>query len=298
MKLYNTLMGMQKIPKIGLALGSGGAKGLAHIGVLKALEKEGIKIDYIAGTSIGSLIGAYYAANPQIEKLEEFVFSLNRRSGFKLFDPVLKGGIIKGDKIGLLIDEILKDATFDNLRIPFAAVATDMKSAEEVIIKEGDLAKAVRASISVPPVFPTVTYNKRSLGDGGLSDPVPVEVVRSMGADIVIAINVESAYFYEPVKKVPILARIPMFSVNILRHNLTFHSLKNADIVISPSSPNTGLVGWKYFFDNKKAESIIKAGEKAAEKALPEIEELLRKKTSENKKPESRIKKLFALFRN
>ncbi|HUQ85436.1 MAG TPA: patatin-like phospholipase family protein [Candidatus Limnocylindrales bacterium] len=288
-------------PKIGLALGSGGAKGLAHIGVLKALSGAGIKIDYIAGTSIGSLIGAYYAANPSMEKLEDFILGLNALQGYRLFDPIMKGGIIKGDKIELLINSILKDANFDNLRIPFAAVATDMKSAEEVILRSGDLAKAVRASISVPPVFTPVTFGKKSLADGGLSDPVPVEVVKGMGADIVIAVNAESAYFYTPVKKIPALAGIPMFSVNILRHNLTFHSLKNADIIISPSSPNTGLVGWKYFFDNKKAESIIKAGEEAAGKAIPEIRKLIANNQSirqaQDKKEKSAISKLFSFFK-
>ncbi len=291
-------------PKIGLALGSGGAKGLAHIGVLKALGKEGIEISYIAGTSIGSIIGAYYSAHPSIEKLEAFIFSLNRRKGFKLFDPVLKGGILKGEKISELISEILDGATFDSLRIPFAAVATDMYSAEEVIIRNGNLVKAIRASISVPPVFQSVQYYKKLLADGGLSNPVPVEVVRKMGADLVIAVNVESAYFYEPVKKVPVLAGIPMFSVNILRHNLTYHSLKNADIIISPSSPYTGLVGWKYFFDNRKAESIIKAGETAAEKAIPEIRKLIEEKLKDqsirqakDKKEKNGFRKFLSLFR-
>jgi NTE family protein len=273
----------QKNPKIGLALGSGGAKGLAHIGVIKALQEAGIEISFIAGTSIGSLIGAYYAAYPSLEKLEELVLSFNRRKGYGLFDPILKGGIIKGIKVEKFIEDMLEGATYESLRIPFAAVATDMKSAEEVIITEGNLVKAIRASISVPPVFTPVNYDKKLLADGGLSDPVPVEVVRKMGADLVIAVNVESGYFYEPVEKIPALAGIPMHSVNILRHNITLQSLKTADVVISPSTPNTGLVGWKYFFDKKKAEAMIKAGESAAEKVLPEIEELIRKKSQ--KKP-------------
>lgn len=265
----------QKVPKIGLALGSGGAKGLAHIGVIKALQEAGIEISFIAGTSIGSLIGAYYAAYPSLEKLEQLVLSFNRRKGYGLFDPILKGGIIKGVKVEKFIEDMLDGATYETLRIPFAAVATDMKSAEEVIITSGDLVKAIRASISVPPVFAPISYNKRFLADGGLSDPVPVEAVRKMGADIVIAVNVESGYFYQPVEKIPALAGIPMHTVNILRHNITFHSLKTADVVISPTTPQTGLVGWKYFFDNKKALAMIRAGETAGKKAIPEIEELI-----------------------
>ncbi len=286
-----------KAPKIGLALGSGGAKGLAHIGVLKALEKEGIDIDHIAGTSIGSIIGTYYAAHPSLVKLEEFVFSLNRRMGFKLFDPVLRGGIIKGNKVEMFISQMLDGASFESLRIPLSVIATDMKSAEEVVIRSGDLVKAIRASISVPPVFAPVKYNNKLLADGGLSDPVPVDAVRKMGADIVIAVNVESGYFYEPVKNIPALTGIPMHSVNILRHNITFHSLKTADVVISPTAPNTGLVGWKYFFDKKKAESIIKAGEKAAEKAMPRIKELIEEKQKEQKKKDG-FRKFFLFFKS
>lgn len=282
----------QKIPKIGLALGSGGAKGLAHIGVLKALEKENIEISYIAGTSIGSIIGAYYAAHPSLVKLEEFVFNLNRRMGFKLFDPVLRGGIIKGNKVEMFISDMLDGASFESLRIPLSVIATDMKSAEEIVIKDGNLIKAIRASISVPPVFTPVKYHNRLLADGGLSDPVPVDAVRKMGADIVIAVNVESGYFYEPVEKIPMLAGIPMHSVNILRHNITFHSLKTADIVISPTTPYTGLIGWNYFFDSEKAASIIKAGEKAAEKMLPEIKALIKQK---HKQP-SRWERLQSYF--
>lgn len=287
-------MAERRNPKIGLALGSGGAKGLAHIGVIKALQEEGIEISFVAGTSIGSLIGAYYAAYPSLEKLEQLILSLNKRRGYGLFDPILKGGIIKGVKIEKFIEDMLDGATFESLRIPYAAIATDMKSAEEVIITDGNLVKAIRASISVPPVFTPINYMKRFLADGGLSDPVPVEAVRKMGADIVIAVNVESGYFFEPVEKMPRLAGIPMHSVNILRHNITLHSLKTADVIISPSTPNTGLVGWKYFFDKKKAQAMIKAGESAGKKAIPEIWELVNKMDT---KQESKLRKLFSFLR-
>ncbi len=284
----------ESFPKIGLALGSGGAKGLAHIGVLKALEKAGINIDFIAGSSIGALIGAYYAAHPTFSELEEFVLSMNRRKGFALFDPSLRGGLIKGNKFEKLIADLLGKKKFEALRIPFSAVATDFNTAEEVVLDSGDLAKVVRASISVPAVFRPVEYESKILADGGLSNPVPVSVVRKMGADIVIAVNVEPSYFYKPVESLPPLTGIPAYSVNILRHNLTFQSLKNADFVISPDTLVKSLVGWNYFFDAKKAGEIIKAGEKATEDAIPEI----RKVMERFEKPEkegffSRIKKLF-----
>lgn len=282
-------------PKIGLALGSGGAKGLAHIGVLKAFEKTDIDIDFIAGSSIGALIGAYYAAHPSLHKLEEFILSFDKRKGFMLFDPTLRGGLLKGNKIEKLISELLDEANFESLRIPYLAVATDINTAEKVVINSGDLAKAVRASISVPAVFQPVDFQKKVLADGGLSDPVPSDTVRKMGADIVIGVNVESGYFYTPVEKVPSLAGIPMHSVNILRHNLTLQSLKSADIVLTPDSPQTGLIGWDYFFDTKKAKAMIDAGETAAKKALPEIEKLI-KDWEKEKKPKG-IKKLFSFLR-
>ncbi len=282
-------------PKIGLALGSGGARGLAHIGVLKALEKADIKIDYVAGSSIGALIGAYYAASPTLSKLEEFIFSFNKRKGFALFDPTLRGGLIKGNKFEKLIEDLLDEKKFERLRIPFSAVATDFNTAEEVVLDNGVLAKAVRASISVPAVFRPVELGKQILADGGLSNPVPVSVVREMGADLVIAVNVEPSYFYKPIESLPPLTGIPAHSVNILRHNLTFHSLKTADIVISPDTPVRSLVGWDYFFDREKARAVIAAGEKAAEKAIPEIRRLVEER---GKRKESIWEKFIIVFKN
>jgi len=288
-------MSDEKLPKIGLALGSGGAKGLAHIGVLKALENANLDIDFIAGSSIGALVGAYYSAHPDLANLEDLILTFNKRRGYALFDPTLRGGLIKGNKIEKLISEMLDGASFDNLRIPFAAIATDMKSAEEVMMTDGDLVKAVRASISVPPIFQPVNYKSRILADGGLSDPVPVRAIRKMGADIIIAVNVETGYFTEPLLKAPPLTGIPMHSVNILRHNITFQSLSTADIVISPKTPDIGLIGWDYFFDNKKAQAMISSGEDAAKKMLPKIEELIFEKQNKRKE-ESGFRKIFSFF--
>lgn len=282
--------------KVGLALGSGGAKGLAHIGVLKALEKADFDINFITGSSIGALVGAYYAAHPDLNKLEELILSFNKRKGYALFDPTLRGGLLKGNKIENLIDELLEGASFDNLRIPFAAIATDMKSAKEVILEKGNLVKAVRASISVPPIFQPVAYGNKVLADGGLSDPVPVRATRKMGADFIIAVNVESAYFNEPLLKTPPLARIPMHSVNILRHNITFQSLSTADYIISPKTPNIGLIGWDYFFNNEKAQSMINAGEYAAGKAILKIEQLVLEKRNDVNKTKG-IRRFFSFFK-
>ena len=164
-------MASSKRLKIGLALGSGGAKGLAHIGVLKTLEANNIPIDFIAGSSIGSLIGAHYAAHKDTKKLEDIVLNFNRSKGFQLFDPTWRGGFIKGKKAEHFIEELLEGATFDKLQIPYAAVSTDMNTAGTVIFRHGDIIKAIRTSISVPAIFQPVFYQKRLLADGGLSNP-------------------------------------------------------------------------------------------------------------------------------
>lgn len=287
------IMSKYSYPTLGLALGSGGAKGLSHIGVLKTLEKYDIDINYIAGSSIGSLIGAYYAAYPNLSDLEELVFSFNKRKGFMLFDPILRGGLLAGNKIEKFISDMLEDATFEKLRIPFIAVATDISSAEEVLLSKGSLTKAVRASISVPAIFQPIHYQGKLLADGGLSDPVPTQVARSMGSDIVIAVNVESTYFLEPLKKIPALSHVPMHSVNILRHNLTAQSLNAADIVIAPRVPPIGLVGWDYFFDTSKAQKMIAAGEHATEKIIPQLKRLIEKKKNERRG----LRKIFSFFK-
>jgi NTE family protein len=280
-------------PKIGLALGSGGAKGLAHIGVLKTLEKNNIPIDYIAGSSIGALFGAHYAVHKNAHTLEDLILGFTRSMGFQLFDPAWKGGFIKGGKAEHFITEILKGATFEDLRIPYAAVATDLNTSESILFKTGDLVKAIRASISVPAFFQPLFYQKRLLSDGGLSNPVPVDIVRKMGADIVIAVNLDTVYLEKEMSVAGSISKIPLHSINILRHNLALHSVKTADIVISPKDVlQVGIVGWNYFFDNEKVMTIINAGEHAAEKMLPQIEEAIARKIRQ----ETRVGKIITLL--
>jgi len=261
-------------PKIGIALGSGGAKGLAHIGVLKALEKHNIPISYIAASSIGAFIGAHYARFHDIKRLEEVVLSFNRKKGFELFDfTVSGGGIIKGKKTESFVAEILENAQFEDLKIPFAAVATDFNTAESIIFTEGKLSKAIRASISVPAFYQPVFYQNRLLADGGLSNPVPVTVAKNMGADITIAVNLDQVFHDNKLDSIPPLSQIPMHAVTILRHNLAYYGIQSADVIISPQNKfHIGLVGWNNLFDNAKVIQIIKEGEDATEKVIPEIE--------------------------
>ena len=177
--------------KIGLALGSGGARGLAHIGVIQALKDSGISIDYIAGSSMGALIGAVFAANQSVDELESMVENFSWKSLLKLFIPTLsRSGIVDGDNIVKFLEEHIAVSTFDQLQIPLSIETTNLKTGELVTINSGEVIPAVRASISIPMIFTPVTLGYRTLVDGGLISPVPVQTVRDMGAEFIIAVNV------------------------------------------------------------------------------------------------------------
>lgn len=190
--LYNYIYKANKEgKKIGLALGSGGARGIAHIGVLEVIKEFNIPIDYIAGTSIGAVVGALYAAGVKVEKMKKFALSLNKRQTMNLFDPILSfSGMFSGKKVVALLEDLgLRGLSFSNLMIPFSAIAADMHTGKEVVINKGSVVMAVRASSSIPLVFAPVIYKNYYLVDGGIIDPVPVKVVKKMGADIVIAVR-------------------------------------------------------------------------------------------------------------
>ncbi|TET85815.1 MAG: patatin [Desulfobacteraceae bacterium] len=173
----------------GLALGSGSARGWAHIGVIQALAKAGIQIDYVAGTSIGAVVGAVYASG-NIESLEDVVLQLDWKQIVYFFDVVFpKSGLIDGNKIADFIRSHVKERNIEDLPLPFCVVSTDLATGAEVVIREGDIIEAVRASISVPGIFTPVQKDDMVLVDGGLVNPIPVSAVREMGADFVIAVN-------------------------------------------------------------------------------------------------------------
>lgn len=175
--------------RVGLALGSGSARGLAHIGVLRALEEAGITVHVVAGTSIGALIGAVHAAG-RLDSLAATFRTLDWRRIVSFIDVVLpKSGLIDGVRIAALVREHVPSATIEALALPYAAVATDLTTGEEVVIRQGDVIEAVRASISVPGIFTPVRWNSRILVDGGLVNPVPVTVARALGADLVVAVD-------------------------------------------------------------------------------------------------------------
>lgn len=177
-----------KRPRIGLVLGSGSARGWAHIGVIRALETLGIRPDLVCGSSIGALVGASYASG-QLNTLEEWVRTLTFWDVVKLLDIKLAGGLIEGANLMKSMRGRFVGHTIESLPLPFAAVATNLESGKEVWLQKGDLSNAVRASFALPGLFTPIHIDKQWLVDGGITNPVPVSVARAMGAELIIAVN-------------------------------------------------------------------------------------------------------------
>lgn len=265
--------------KIGLALGSGAARGLAHIGVLTVLEKEGIPVDLIAGTSAGAAIGALYARSKDAGHIKNLALELGWRKLASFLDPSLpRSGFFKGRKIkNLLASFIGADTRFSDLRIPVACVATDINTGREVVIDRGSVVEALRASISLPAVFTPVKWEGKYLVDGGLVNPVPVSVVKRMGADFVIAVNVipdvtERARRVERKRmssREPNIINVIMQSIYIGTYALVRSSMEEADIIIEPHLVHVGAGDFQH------AQDIIQQGEMAAQSFIPEIKRKL-----------------------
>ncbi|HEY9097925.1 MAG TPA: patatin-like phospholipase RssA [Thiobacillus sp.] len=178
-------------PRIGLALGGGAARGWAHIGVIRALADAGIEPDLVCGTSIGALVGAAYVGG-ELDTLEDWVRSLRLQTVVGFLDISFNGGLIKGDKLIAFFRKHFVDRDIADLVRPFGAVATDLRRGREIWLREGKVSDAVRASIALPGLFTPVHLNGDWLVDGGLVNPVPVSLCRAMGADLVIAVDLNS----------------------------------------------------------------------------------------------------------
>ncbi len=183
---------------VGLVLGSGGARGWAHIGVIRALEAANIKINYIAGASIGALVGAIYSAG-ELDDLEELVRALDWKAVVSYFDLVFPStGLLDGNRVYELLSDHLQDLAIEDANIPFCCVATDLGNGQEVRLDSGPMVDAVRASISIPGVFTPFQKGDRFFGDGGIINPMPVDVMQDMGADLIIAVNLNNAQVPAP----------------------------------------------------------------------------------------------------
>lgn len=253
-------------PKVALVLGGGAARGFAHIGVIRVLEQEKIPVDMVVGTSVGSLIGALYAHEGNSFELEWTAFGLEKDD---LLDYALLSatmGPIKGDRLEAWVARRVPVLNIENLKLPFAAVATDLNRGTRVVLDRGPLARAIRASCAIPGVFQPVEYQGRLLVDGGTVDNLPVAVAREKGADIVIAVDISqnvTNYNISNLVDVTLQAVYIMFNENVALRR------RDADVLITPA------VGDVAMLDFTQKKRTMQAGMQAARDALPAIRRAL-----------------------
>jgi NTE family protein len=252
----------RKARKVTLALGGGSARGLAHIGVIKELEKAAIPIDMVVGTSMGALIGAAYCtgSDPDSMRYHALKFTVNR-----LLDPTIPTmGLLAGERLERIIRAMLGGKTFEDCRIPFAAVTTDMETGQEVVHRSGDMVKAVRASCSWAGIFNPVTIGGKLLCDGGIKSSVPTKVARSLGADYLIAVDVG---FCVKQGKMENIFQMILQSFQIMGEELNKYQSENSDCTIKVDLGDFDQVA----FD--RAEEAIMTGAAAAIAKIPSIKE-------------------------
>lgn len=289
-------------PRIGIALGSGAARGWAHIGVLEALSEAGIEPQIVAGTSIGALVGAWYARG-HLPAAEKWVRRLTRRNVFAFMDLTLGGGMVQGKRLMDLYRSQLGDVPIENLPKAYAAVATNLNTGQEIWLQQGSLLEAVRASVSLPGLFKPVPHGGDYLVDGGLVNPVPVSVCRALGADLVIAVNlngdligrhagrrVEEKLAGDPtwwsrlssaVAEAPFLRQngveepgfldVLASSINIMQDRITRSRLAGdpPDVVLHPR------LGHLELLDFARGAEAIEEGRASVERALPLLRHVL-----------------------
>lgn len=262
----------KKKVKVGIAFGGGGARGFSHLGVIKALEEYGIKFDYVAGTSAGSLIGAFYAAGysySQMYEIAKNVRTKDIRTNKIPFQPS------KTDGIGDIIRNNIGDINIEDLKIPYSAVAVDIISTKEIIFNRGNLAKAVEGSCSVPAVFQPVEHEGMHLCDGGLQNTIPADIPLMFGCDYVVGVDVNKSRLYgtESTKLYDVIT----CSIRILMKSNAVRGYDYADVMITPETKR---------FKSTSAEGMdemIEEGYKAAIDSIPEILALFNRRHRKNK---------------
>jgi len=266
---------MKKRKTVGLALGSGAFRGFAHIGVIRSLQKHNIPIDYLSGSSIGAWVAAYYAIFQNIDNLEKELTDRPKDNIPMFFDLSWTGGLIGGQKFSTFLEHNLENHDFSALKTPLRIVATDLVTGNPHVFSSGDVARAVRASTSVPLVFKPVNYKNKLLVDGGLCHPVPADLVKEMGADIVIGVNLY--HKNEFIDKRFTMPNVVLRSTRIVLHNLAKVDIKKADIIIEPdTSEYIKESPFSKYFTKEIADAMIKIGEKATDKVIPQIKALLK----------------------
>ncbi|MCS0582745.1 patatin-like phospholipase family protein [Massilia pinisoli] len=259
--------------KIALALGGGAARGFAHIGVIKALEAQGIVPDIVVGTSAGSVVGALYASGYNGFQLQKIALDMDETTISDWAIPFFSksSGVLKGEALQAYVNKAVHNQPIEKLKIPFGAVATDLKTGQPILFRRGNTGMAVRASSSVPGVFQPVVIGGRTYVDGGLVAPVPVRFAKEMGAEFIIAVNISSATEAQATAS---SMDVLMQTFTIMGQRLNQHELKDADVVITPA---LGAMGSADFNGRNLA---VLAGEQAAAGVMGELKARLKAKQS------------------
>ncbi len=262
-----------KRPTVGLALGSGAARGLAHIGVLEVLFSSRIPVDVIVGCSMGAVIGGCYAAGMAASELLEIGMSIDRREVFRHIDLTVpnRGGLISGTKMDALLEELTRGKTFEELRLPFACTAADINTGEEVVIEDGPIHKGIRASSSIPGVLQPVMHAGHALVDGGILNPIPANYLAALGVDVSIAVDVMPVLKPSPEQlgKAPSIVSTLINSFDIMGRLVAAPVACMATVVIRPQ------VGEVFGAEFWRGPELITEGFRAAEAAVPAIREAL-----------------------
>lgn len=266
-----TVQTQQVLPRIGVALGGGGARGFAHIGVLRVLEQERIPIDLVVGSSVGSLVGALYADSGRVLDAEFLAVAVTAED---LFDyralAFFSGGLAEGKGIVRFLDEHLRNHAIENMQVRFGAVATELRTGRTVVFERGAVAPAVRASSAIPGVFVPVDIEGVTYVDGGVTDPIPADVARRMGAEVVIAVAIPA----EVPKTTPSNPLAVAYqAVSLMSAEIASCRGAEADVLIVPQ------VGDVPFDDFAQKKRLIEAGELAARSALPQIRKAIAEHT-------------------
>jgi NTE family protein len=263
-------------PRIALVLGGGGARGFAHIGILKVFEEEKIPVDLVAGTSIGAIIGAMYCAGVSIDKIE----NISKNTGWNEISNISQAGILKlfiaesllsSERLEKYLRDNMGNVQFHELKRPFACVATDLITGEKIIMREGDVAVAARASSTIPGIFAPVEYRHRFLIDGGLNDNIPTDVAKLMGADFVVTVAISANYTKNSISNV---FTTLIQAIYIQGKLFDQEHLKLSDYTINPQVNDISAV------DLGSSKECIEAGTLAARKAVAGLKKKLLEETS------------------
>lgn len=252
-------------PIVALVLGSGGARGYAHIGVLQALEQQGLKPDLIVGTSAGSVVGALYASGKTAAEITQIALNMKVNDVREI--TLTRKGFLDGEKVATFVNKNVENRPLQEMKIPFFVVATDLKTGQKKVFNYGNTGQAIQASTAIPSMFIPAKIAGHEYVDGGLVSPVPVDVARQLGADIVIAVDI-----LQPPQYTETTNMWGLFNqnINIMQQRLSQVELKSADVVIRPDIREKA-----HIFDVKERETALQAGFVATQMQMPAIQQAI-----------------------